>query len=99
MIQAALGGEVDVPTLDGKGKLKIPAGTQPGSVLRLRGKGIPVRNGMGRGDHLFEIAVEIPKALSSRQRELLELYAKECGEELLPQRKTFRDKLRDLFGS
>jgi hypothetical protein len=43
--------------------------------------------------------VEIPKALSSRQRELLELYDKECGEELLPQRKTFRDKLRDLFGS
>jgi molecular chaperone DnaJ len=96
-VQAALGAEVDVPTLDGKGKLRVPAGTQPGSVLRLRGQGVPHRGGVGRGDQRVEVALEVPTSLSPRQRELLEAYAKETGEDVLPQQKSFMDKLKELF--
>src|SRR6185312_9924114 len=94
---AALGGEVNVPTLDGKGKLKIPGGTQPGTILRIKGKGIPHRGGVGRGDQRVEIAIEVPTELTDRQRQLLEALAKELGEEIHPQSKSFMDKLRDLF--
>ncbi|MBS2018721.1 MAG: molecular chaperone DnaJ [Deltaproteobacteria bacterium] len=96
--QAALGAEVEVPTLDGKGKLRVPAGTQPGTTLRIKNKGMPKRTGIGRGDQRVEITVEVPTSLSARQRELLEELAKELGEEVSPQRKGFMDKLRDLFG-
>ncbi len=96
--QAALGAEVDVPTLEGKAKMKVPAGTQPGTVLRLKQKGIPKRTGVGRGDQLTEVHVEIPRKLSSKQREIIELLAKELGEEVQPEQKSFMDKLRDLFG-
>jgi molecular chaperone DnaJ len=94
---AALGGEVEVPTLEGKAKVRVPAGTQPGAQLRLRGKGIPRRNG-GRGDQKIEVTLEVPTELTARQRELLEELAKELGEEVLPQRRTFVEKLKDLFG-
>jgi molecular chaperone DnaJ len=97
-VQAALGGEVMVPTLEGKGKLKIPAGTQPGSVLRIKGKGIPRRSRSGRGDQLVEVAVEVPTALTARQRELLEELGKELGDEVQPQQKTFVQKLKEFFG-
>jgi len=96
--QAALGAEVEVPTLDGKGKLRVPAGTQPGTTLRIKGKGLPKRAGMSRGDQRVEVTVEVPTQLTARQRELLEELAKELKEEVLPQRKGFMDKLRDLFG-
>lgn len=96
--QVALGAEVEVPTLDGKGKLRVPSGTQPGTTLRIKGKGMPRRGGIGRGDQRVEIAVEIPNALTDRQRELVEELAKELGEEVTPVRKGFMDKLRDLFG-
>ena len=96
--QAALGGEVDVPTLDGKAKLRVPAGTQPGTVLRLRQKGIPRRVGVGRGDQLTEVTIEVPTKVTQRQREVLEQLAKELGEEVSPQRRTFMEKLKDLFG-
>jgi molecular chaperone DnaJ len=96
--QAALGAEVEVPTLDGKGKLRVPAGTQAGATLRIKGKGMPKRSGIGRGDQRVEVTVEVPTSLTERQRELLELLAKELGEEVQPQRKGFMDKLRDLFG-
>ena len=95
---AALGGEVEVPTLDGKGKLRVPTGTQPGAVLRIKGKGIPHRGGLGRGDQRVEIAIEVPTQLTARQRELLEALATELGEDVQPQRKSFMGKLRDLFG-
>ena len=95
--QAALGAEVLVPTLDGKGKLRVPAGTQAGTTLRIKGKGMPKRTGMGRGDQRVEVTVEVPTSLTERQRELLELLAKELGDEVQPQRKGFMDKLRDLF--
>jgi molecular chaperone DnaJ len=97
-VQATLGGEVEVPTLEGKGKLKVPAGTQPGSVLRIKGKGIPRRTRSGRGDQLVEVTVEVPTALTVRQRELMEALAKELGDEVQPQQKTFVEKLKDFFG-
>jgi molecular chaperone DnaJ len=95
---AALGGEVEVPTLDGKGKLKVPAGTQPGSVLRIKSKGIPHRGGLGRGDQRVEVTIEVPTQLTERQRTILAELAKEIGEDVQPQRRTFMSKLRDLFG-
>lgn len=96
--QVALGAEVEVPTLDGKGKLRVPPGTQPGTTLRIKGKGMPRRAGIGRGDQRVEVTVEIPNALTPRQKELIEELAKELGEEVTPLRKGFMEKLRDLFG-
>ena len=69
---AALGGAVEIPTLDGKVKVKIDAGTQPGKVLRLRGKGLPDVNGYGRGDLLVNVSVYIPEALSRDEKKALE---------------------------
>jgi len=97
-VQAALGGELEVPTLEGKGKLKIPAGTQPGSVLRIKGKGIVRRTRSGRGDQLVEVTVEVPTALTARQRELLHELAKELGADVQPQQKGFMQKLKEFFG-
>jgi molecular chaperone DnaJ len=96
--QAALGAEIEVPTLDGKGKLRVPPGTQPASVLRIKGKGIPHRVGRGRGDQRVEVGIEVPTQLTLRQKALLEELAKELGEDVQPQQKTFVEKLRDLFG-
>src|SRR5262249_25959986 len=95
--QAALGAQLDVPTLDGRVKLKVPAGTQSGAVLRLRGKGIPRRNGV-RGDQLVRVVVETPTELTPRQRELLEAFAKECGVEATPKSKGFFEKVREILG-
>jgi molecular chaperone DnaJ len=75
-VQAALGYELEVPTLDGKIKLKIPAGTQSGKVLKLSGKGIPVLQGYGRGDQLVVVRVETPTQLTGRQKALLEEFAR-----------------------
>jgi len=97
-VQATLGAEVLVPTLEGKGKLRVPPGTQPGSVLRIKAKGIPHKVGVGRGDQQVEVTVEVPTQLTARQRELMEELAKELGEEVQPMQKTFVEKLRDLFG-
>src|ERR1700733_1127009 len=97
--QAALSAEVEVPTLEGKVKLKIPAGTQSGKVLRLKGKGIVDLHGYGRGDQLVKIVVETPKRLTARQRELLEEFAKASGEDVNhPLSKGFVDKLKEMFG-
>jgi len=95
--QAALGANLDVPTLEGKVKMRLPPGTQSGRVFRLRGKGLPVFGGYGKGDELVKIIVEVPAQLSSRQRELLEELAKEMGAETHPQQQTFLDKLKSLF--
>jgi molecular chaperone DnaJ len=96
--RAALGAELDIPTLDGTVKMKVPAGTQSGSVFRLRGKGIPDLHGYGRGDELIQVIVEIPRKLSARQRELLEEFASISGEEVNPMQKGFFDKVRERFG-
>ena len=77
MITAALGGEVEVPTIDGgKSRVKVPAGTQAGKQLRLRGKGMPALRGGGAGDMLIELAVETPVNLTTKQKELLEEFEK-----------------------
>ena len=77
--QAALGAEVNIETVDGDLKLKIPSGTQPGTAIRLRGKGVPHLHGSGRGDHYIRIKITVPKHLTGKQRELLEEFQKEGG--------------------
>jgi molecular chaperone DnaJ len=95
--QAALGANLDVPTLEGKVKMRLPPGTQSGKVFRLRGKGLPVFGGYGKGDELVKVVIEVPEQLTDRQRELLESLASEMGVETHPQQQTFLDKLRGLF--
>ena len=97
--QAALGSTIEVPTLDGKVKMKIPGGTQSGKVFRLRGKGIPHLNGYQRGDQHVRITVEVPEKLSRKQRDLLEQFAAISGEDSHPQSKGFFDKVKELFGT
>jgi len=96
--QAALGAEVEVPTLDGKSKLTIPSGTQPGKVITLKGKGVPHLRGSGRGDQLVMIEVEVPTRLTSEQRALFEELAHTLGSEVKPQEKSFVDKLKEVLG-
>ncbi len=97
--QATLGTEIDVPTLEGKIKVKIPAGTQSGKLVRLKGKGFTDLHGYGRGDQLVRVVVETPRKLSTRQRELLEEFAKIDGDSINhPMSKGFVDKLKEMFG-
>jgi molecular chaperone DnaJ len=95
--QAALGGSIDVPTLDGPTRLKVPAGTQTGKVFRLKGKGIPSLSTGGRGDQHVRVVVETPTHLGREQKELLERFAALSGEETHPQAKTFWQKVGDLI--
>lgn len=95
--QATLGAQIDVPTLDGKVKMRVPSGTQSGKVFRLRGKGIEVLGGYGKGDQLVKVVVEVPEKISKKQRKLIEELASEMGEEVHPQQKSFLEKLRSLF--
>jgi molecular chaperone DnaJ len=95
--QAALGSEIEVPTLDGKVKLRIPDGTQSGKILRLRGMGLHTLRSGGRGDQLVHIFVEVPSRLTDRQRELLEEFARESGTEASPVTRGFLEKLKDFF--
>ena len=75
-VQAALGDEIDVPTLNGQKKLQIPKGTQPGDVFRFRGEGIPSLRGYGRGDQIIQVIVKTPTGLSKKQEKLLQEFAK-----------------------
>jgi molecular chaperone DnaJ len=95
--QAALGTEIEIPTLEGSRKLKVPAGTQSGHLFRLRGLGVPDLNGYGRGDQVVRLAVETPRKLSARQRELLEEFAHISGEEVHPMSKSFLEKVKSLL--
>jgi molecular chaperone DnaJ len=96
--QAALGADVEVPTVDGPAILSIPSGTQPGKVLRMRGKGVPHLRSDRRGDQLVVLNVEIPKKLKVEQRKLFEQLAENLGSEVHPQERSFLDSLRDFFG-
>lgn len=97
--QAALGCEIEVPTLEGKVNLKVPSGTQSGKVLRLKGKGIVDLHGYGRGDQLIRVVVETPRSLTTRQRELLEEFAKLDGKAVNhPLSKGFVDQIKKMFG-
>jgi molecular chaperone DnaJ len=97
--QAALGAHIDVPTLDGMVKVKVPEGTQSGKILRLKGKGIPNLRGGGRGDQHVRVVVETPQNLSAKQRDLLEQFAAACGEDANPQARGFFAKVKDLLGA
>jgi len=96
--QAALGAEIDVPTLGGPAKVKVPAGTQSGHVFRLKGRGVAELNGYGRGDQIVRIIVETPRKLSARQRALLEEFARLAGEEVHPLAKSFLEKVKSMLG-
>lgn len=95
--QAVLGDQLDVPTLEGLVKMRLPPGTESGKVFRLRGKGIAAFGGVGKGDQLVTVVVEIPRETSKRQDELLHELAKEMGDQGLTERRRFLDKLRALF--
>ena len=99
--QAALGGVVEIPTLDGLVKMRIPEGTQPGSVFRIRSRGIPHGAGTAapRGDHMVHVQVEVPTSLTAKQRELIEELGRTAGhtELTVPQRKGLLDRMRSLL--
>ena len=90
--QAALGAELEIPTIDGKVKYDIPEGTQSGTVFRLKGKGIPSINGRGRGDQYVTVYIETPRNLSKEQKEALRKFAETMGDENYEERKGFFGK-------
>ena len=96
-VQAALGTEIDVPTLDGKTSVKVPAGTQPGTMFRLKGKGVKNIQGYGHGDLHVRITVEVPSQLSSAQRAKLEEFAALCNGKESPLSQGFFEKAKKLF--
>jgi molecular chaperone DnaJ len=97
-VTATLGGEMKVPTLEGKASLKIPAGTQSATAFKIRGKGVPVLNSPSqRGDLLVRVMVEVPTKLNNEQREKLQEFAELCGEENTPIHKSFFEKAKEFF--
>jgi len=94
---AALGGEIAVPTLEGKANLKVPAGTQSGQVFKLRGKGIMNVNARDRGDLMARLVVEVPTRLNGEQRAKLEEFSALCGDENTPLGKSFLDRAKEFF--
>ena len=97
-VDAALGAEIEIPTLEGKIKYTIPEGTQTGTEFRLKNMGVPNVKGLGRGDLYFKVVVQIPRNLTERQKELLREFDKEMGREHKEGRKGFFGKMKDAFG-
>jgi len=97
-VQATLGAEVDVPVLEGTAKLGVPPGTQNGQLLRLKGKGMPGLHGRGKGDAIYQVIVEIPTRLTSRQRELLREFEQAGSDSQGPLVGGFLESLKKLFG-
>jgi molecular chaperone DnaJ len=96
--QAVLGAEVEVPTVDGKEKLKIPAGTQPGKVFTLKARGVPYLRKSGRGDELVMVNVEMPSKLTKEQKEIFEKLAATLGTTVKPKEKGFLDWVNEALG-
>ena len=96
--QAVLGDEIRIPTLNGDVDLRIPPGTQPGKVFRLKDRGIPHLRGSGRGDELVTVSVQVPTRLTDEQRQLFETLAETMDPDIKIQEQSFFDKLRDVFG-
>jgi molecular chaperone DnaJ len=99
---AALGGEIDIPTLDGAAKIKVPAETQSGKAFRLRGKGIKGVRSSSHGDLFCHVVIETPVNLTERQRELLRDFdtaTQKHGERHNPRAKSWMDKVREFFTS
>lgn len=98
IVQATLGDEIEVPTLEGRAKFTIPAGTQPGQVFRLKNKGIQRLNAYSRGDQHVKVKVVVPTKLNNEQKSLLKKFADASGEDINPEQKSFFEKVRDVFG-
>ncbi|EEF58856.1 molecular chaperone DnaJ [Pedosphaera parvula] len=96
-VQAALGSEIEVPTLAGKTHIKVPAGTQPGTTFRLKGKGMRNVQGFGSGDLHVRVTVEVPAHLNSAQKAKLQEFAALCDETVNPLTKGFFEKAKNLF--
>jgi len=96
--QATLGAEIEVPTLEEDEKLKIPSGTQPGKVFKLKGKGVPYLRRNGRGDQLVIVNVAVPEKLTKEQRALFEQLAESLGTTVKPQEKGFLDWISEALG-
>jgi len=96
--QAALGATIEVPTLEGTATLKIPEGTQTGTLFRLRGKGVPHLRGSGRGDELVRVRIDVPTKLNQAQREAIRQVAEAFGEEVALPEKGFIGKVKEAFG-
>jgi len=95
--QAALGTEIMVPTFEGEHRLKVPEGTQSGTSFRIRGKGVPVLNGRGKGDLFVEVRIQTPAKLGKRQRELLAELGELTPVENKPQRRSLLGRVKDMF--
>jgi molecular chaperone DnaJ len=93
----ALGTEIEVPLLDGQETLKIPAGTQPLEILRLRGKGMPHLRGRGRGDACYRLILEVPQKLNAKQREALDAFEKASGGQRGPLLSSFMERVKKLL--
>jgi len=97
-VSATLGDEIEIPTIEGTTKLRIPEGTQPGAVFRLKGKGVPSVRGFGKGDQLVKIKVEVPKRLNAKQKKILQDFAQASGFELSSaQEKSFMNRVKDTL--
>ena len=94
---ATLGGSIEVPTLDGRANLKVAPGTQSGTVLRMRGKGVKSLHGGSRGDQHVRVIVEIPTNLNQEQKEALEAFAEACGDTVHPMKDSFFEKAKRWF--
>lgn len=97
IVQATLGADIKVPTLDGQVTMKIPEGTQPGKVMRIKGKGIPSLRNSSRGDQLVRIKVVVPTKLSDKQKDALRKFADISKDNINPEEKSFMDKVKDFF--
>jgi len=96
-VQAAIGDEIEIPTVKGKSTINIPAGTQSGQTFRLKGMGVPKLQQRGVGDLYIKVQVEVPVKLNRRQKELLEEFANVSEEKSDPMKKRFFDKVQGLF--
>ena len=95
--EAALGGEIDIPTLEGKEKYTVPEGTQTGTTFTLRGRGIKRVNSTLRGNLYITVKVEVPRGLNAKQKDLLKELAESYGDKVESKRQTFFKKFSDLF--
>ena len=96
-VSAALGVETEVPTLEGKVKMTIPSGTQSGKIFRLKGKGVVDLHERSRGDEHVRVIVETPTKLNAQQKKLLEEFARITGDDVTPMKKSFTDKVKEMF--
>ncbi len=97
--QLVLGADVEVPVLGGTAKLKVPPGTQPGEILRLKGKGMPDLDGRARGDTCYQAVLEVPTTLTAKQRQLLEEFQRAAQDERGPLHASFLERMKRLLGS